>query len=255
MYQSVTQYFFVIRELTARELKRKYARSVLGILWSILNPLLNMVVMSLIFSTMFRRSIANFPIYYLTGRVMWDMFSQATNSSLSALVDNKGLLIRTKLPKQIFILSRIYTALANFGYTLIAYLMMLVVFQVEPKVTMLVFFPFALMMLVFSTGIGYILATTYVFFADIRHLWGVITVLWMQLSALFYPVDRLPEVMQNVLEYNPIYLMIYAARSCVMDGRIPEIRVWVFSAISALLSFAIGWLVFRHNSNHIMEQL
>ena len=124
------QYIFVIRELTAREIKRKYARSSLGIIWSVLNPLLYMVVMSLIFSTMFRRSIENFPIYYLTGQIFWTLFSGATNSAMTALVDNRNLLLQAKLPKQTFVLSRVYTTLVNFGYTCIAYIPMLIVFRI-----------------------------------------------------------------------------------------------------------------------------
>ena len=164
--EEIKQYLFVISELTAREIKRKYARSSLGIIWSVLNPLLTMVVMSLIFSTMFKRSIENFPIYYLTGQIFWTLFSTGTNASMTALVDNKNLLIKAKLPKQTFILSRIYTSLVNFGYTCIAYVMMLVVFRIKPGWTMLLFLADVAYGLVFSMGIGYMLAVAYVFFAD-----------------------------------------------------------------------------------------
>ena len=109
------QYWFALRQMVSREIKRKYARSHLGILWSVLNPLLSMAVMSMIFTTIFKRSIENFPIYYLTGSIMWGLFSSATNSTMTALVDNKGLLLRVKLTKQTFIFARILTALANFG--------------------------------------------------------------------------------------------------------------------------------------------
>lgn len=253
--EDIKQYFFVIRELTGREIKRKYARSVLGILWSVLNPLLNMVVMSLIFSTMFKRSIENFPIYYLTGRVVFDLFSGATNTSITALVDNKGLLIRTKIPMQVFILSRVYTAAANFGYTLIAYGMMLIVFQVEPAWTMLLFFFDILLAGIFATGLGYMLATAYVFFADIKHLYGVLLTLWMQLSAIFYPADRLPEVMQRVLDYNPMYTMISFARLCVMEGEIPPLRLWIMNTVSAAVAFLIGQIVYRLNRNKVMVHI
>jgi ABC-type polysaccharide/polyol phosphate export permease len=104
-FSDILQYVFVIRELTSREIKRKYARSSLGIIWSVLNPLLMMVVMSLIFSTMFKKSIENYPIYYLTGQIMWGMFSGGTESAMTSLVDNKTLLIKAKLPKHTFILS------------------------------------------------------------------------------------------------------------------------------------------------------
>ena len=124
------QYWFVIRELTGREIKRKYARSYLGIVWSVLNPLLTMAVMSLIFSTMFKTSISNFPIYYLTGNLFWGMFTGVTSTAMTALVDNRVMLIKVKLPMSIFPLSRAYTSLVNFVYSLAAYVVMLVVFKI-----------------------------------------------------------------------------------------------------------------------------
>lgn len=124
------QYLFVISELTGRELKRKYSRSRLGIIWSVLNPLLNMIVLSLIFSTMFKRSIENFPVYYLCGYVLWTLFTTATNTAMTALVDNKQMLIKVKIPMRVFIISRVYTALVNFGYSLIAFVPILLIFRV-----------------------------------------------------------------------------------------------------------------------------
>ena len=137
---TVKQYGFVVRELVSREIKRKYARSYLGILWSVLNPLLMMIVMSAIFSTMFRRSIENYPIYYLTGNIIFQLFSTATNTTMTCLVDNKQMLIKVKFPMQIFPLSRSVTALVNFGYSCIAYAAILIFFRIPLSVTML-FFP------------------------------------------------------------------------------------------------------------------
>ena len=186
--QQGKQYAFVIRQLTARELKRKYARSYLGVIWSVLNPLLSMVVLSLIFSQLFRRSIENYPIYYLTGNILWQAFTVATNSSMTSLVDNKMLLLKVKFPMELFILTRVYTALINLGYSLIAYIIMLFVFQVSPKWTML-FSPLIILFLfLFSLGISYMLATAYVFFGDVKHLYTVLLTIWMYCSAIFYPV-------------------------------------------------------------------
>ena len=129
--EELKQYYFVIKQLVDREIKRKYARSFLGVIWSVLNPLMTMAVMSMIFSTIFKRTIENYPIYYLTGTIFWQLFSGATNSAMTALVDNRTLLLKVKLPKQTFVLARIYTALTNFGYTCVAYVLMLVVFQIK----------------------------------------------------------------------------------------------------------------------------
>ena len=129
-FPTSAQYAFVIRQLTAREIKRKYSRSYLGIVWSVLNPLLSMAVLSLIFSQLFRRSIDNYPIYYLTGYILWQAFTGSTTASLTALVDNKSLLLKVKFPMELFILTRVYTALINLGYSLAAYVVMLLVFGV-----------------------------------------------------------------------------------------------------------------------------
>ena len=249
----ITQYLFVIRELTAREIKRKYARSSLGVIWSVLNPLLTMVVMSLIFSTMFRRNIENFPIYYLTGQIFWTLFSTATNSAMTALVDNKSLLIKAKLPKQTFILSRVYTALVNFGYTCIAYVMMLVVFRIKPGFSMLLILVDVAFMLLFSVGIGYVLAVEYVFFADIKYLYGVFLTLLMYLSAIFYPAERLSEVMQKVLRWNPVYDMITFARICVMQGKVPEVDLWGRILVWSIGVFIVGIVVFKNHENKVMQ--
>lgn len=253
--EELKQYTFVIRELTAREIKRKYARSSLGIIWSVLNPLLTMVVMSLIFSTMFRRMIENFPVYYLTGQIFWTLFSTATNSSMTALVDNRNLLIKAKLPKQTFILSRIYTALVNFGYTCIAFVLMLVVFRITPSWTMLLFPIDVICTLVFSMGIGYVLAVAYVFFEDTKYLYSVLLTLWMYLSAIFYPITQLPEAMQTFIGCNPVYVMIDFARECVVYGQAPELMTWIKLITWSIGSFAVGMLVFRVKENQVMQKV
>ena len=249
------QYVFVIRELTSREIKRKYARSSLGIIWSVLNPLLMMVVMSLIFSTMFKRSIENFPIYYLTGQTIWGLFSGATNSAMTALVDNKTLLIKAKLPKHTFILSRVYTALVNFGYTCIAYVLMLIIFRIPFTLTMLLFPVGILFGLLLSIGIGYLLATEYVFFADIKYLYGIFLTLLMYMSAIFYPVDSLPEMVQKVVNMNPVYLVILFTRECVMYGHVPETWVWIRLSVWSVASIIVGMIIFRTQENKIMQTI
>lgn len=217
--QQGKQYAFVIRQLTARELKRKYARSYLGVIWSVLNPLLSMVVLSLIFSQLFRRSIENYPIYYLTGNILWQAFTVATNSSMTSLVDNKMLLLKVKFPMELFILTRVYTALINLGYSLIAYIIMLFVFQVSPKWTML-FSPLIILFLfLFSLGISYMLATAYVFFGDVKHLYTVLLTIWMYCSAIFYPVEQLQGIIRVVIWNNPLYTFIHCMRKVVMMGR------------------------------------
>lgn len=249
------QYMFVIRELVNREIKRKYSRSYLGILWSVLNPLLSMAVISAIFSTLFKRNIENFPIYYLTGFIMWNLFTGATNAAMTSLVDNKMLLIKVKLPMVIFPLSRVVAALVNFGYSFIAYIVMLLVFRVEPSITMLFLPVVVFAQFLFSIGISYILTVAYVFFGDIKHLYSVLLTLLMYCSAIFYPVEAIGGVMAKIIERNPIYNFIACARCCMMYGTLPTGMQLLRMIIWSVVVYLLGTWVFRRTKNKIMQKV
>ncbi|HJB26336.1 MAG TPA: ABC transporter permease [Firmicutes bacterium] len=249
------QYAFVIQQLTSREIKRKYARSYLGILWSVLNPLLSMAVLSLIFSQLFRRSIENYPIYYLTGYILWQMFTGATTAAISTLVDNKPLLLKVKFPMELFVLTRAYTALVNFLYSAAAYVVMLLVFQITPKWTMLFSPVIILLLFLFSLGLSYLLAAAYVFFGDIRHLYSVFLTLWMYCSAIFYPVEQLEGVIRVIILCNPLYAYIHSLRGVVMEGVLPggwelaQMFMWGIGMMAA------GMFIFRRSKNKIIQKL
>lgn len=249
------QYFFVIKELTSREIKRKYSRSYLGIVWSVLNPLLMMAVLSMIFSQLFQKSIENYPIYYLTGYILWQMFTGATNAAMTTLIDNKMLLIKVKLPMEIFILARVYTALVNLGYSIIAYIVMLVVFGVKPNLAMLFSPVIILLLLVFSLGISFVLATAYVFFGDVKHLYSVLLTLWMYCSAIFYPVDQMEGIIRAIIEINPIFNYIDAMRNVVMYGVMPPVAEILRMVVWAVVVYIIGYYIFRKNKNKVMQKI
>ena len=255
MKRKINDYYFVLKELVGREIKRKYARSYLGIIWSVLSPLLMMVVLSLIFSQIFKRSIENFPVYFLTGYMLWQLFTESTNSAMTALVDNKLLLIKVKTPKQILTLSRVFTALANFLYSLIAFVLILMVFRIRPSFAILAF-PFVVaLLLLFCIGIGYMLSIAYAYFGDVRHLYSVLLTLWMYMSALFYPVEILPDYMQRVVALNPIYAYIEAARECILYHGFPDIVMWMKMLLWGIGIFITGLAVFSRNENRIMQRL
>lgn len=249
------QYAFAIRQLTARELKRRYARSYLGVLWSVLNPLLSMAILSLIFSQMFRRSIDNYPIYYLTGYILWQAFTGATTSALTSLADNKPLLLRVKFPLSLFILARVYTALINLLYSLAAYVVMLIVFRVAPKWTMLLTPVYIFFLFLFSLGMSYLLAAAYVFFGDIKHLYAVALTLWMYCSAIFYPVEQITGIMRAVILSNPMYAYIYCMRKAVMYGTLPTGVQWLQMVLWGVGMFAVGTAVFRKSRNKLMQRI
>lgn len=252
---NIKQYLFVISELTGRELKRKYSRSKLGILWSVLNPLLYMIVMSLIFSTMFKKSIENFPIYYLCGNVLWSLFNTATNTAMTVLVDNKQMLIKVKIPMQVFVVSRVYTALVNFGYSLIAFFPILLFFKVSLKGAILFIPVIVLFQLMFTLGFSYILSVSYVLFGDVKHLYGIVLTLWSFLSAIFYPTERLPIAMRTVVGNNPIYIYIDSLRWIILEGVLPPVNTMIKMVIWSVTVYFIGTHIFNSSKNKIMQKL
>lgn len=249
------QYLFAVKQLVSREVKRKYARSYLGIIWSVLNPLMSMAVLSMIFSTIFKRSIENFPIYYLTGTIFWNLFSGATDSAMTALVDNRALLMKVKLSKQTFVIARMFTALTNFGYTCVAYVLMLLIFRIRPNPYMLLFPVVVFFIMLFSAGIGFMLSILYVFFGDIKYLYSVLLTLWMYMSAVFYPVDRLSGTMQWIIRKNPVYNYIEFARDIVLYGVMPEPVLWLKIIGWGCVSFGAGYLFFRKKENLVMQRM
>lgn len=249
------QYWFVIQQLTSRELKRKYARSVLGVLWSVLNPLLSMGVLSLIFSQMFRRAIENYPIYYLTGYLLWQAFTGTTNSAMTTLADNRTLLLKVKFPMELFVLTRGCTALVNLGYSFVAYGVMLLVFRVEVGWAALFLVPIVGCLFLFSLGISYALSAAYVFFGDVRHLYSVALTLWMYCSAIFYPADQLSGPIRQVVEFNPLYLYIRCLRGAVMEGLPPTWEEIARMVAWGAGVYLVGWGIFRVLREKILLRL
>lgn len=252
---SKKQYWFAIKELTAREIKRKYARSYLGIVWSILNPLLNMIVLSLIFSYMFRNSIDYFPVYLITGQTIFSLFSVGTNSAMTSIADNKTLIQRTRLPKQIFILSRIYTAFVNFTYTLIPLVAVVLFFRIKITWTIVLIIPDLVLLTGFIIGTSYVLATMYVFFADIKHFYGIFITLLMYCSAIFYPATRLPDFMRYIISFNPVYLAIDIARHALIYGVVPYYTEWIKLFIASFIMLVLGYRIFSRTENDMMMHL
>lgn len=249
------QMIYAVKQLASREIKRKYARSYLGIVWSVLNPLLMMAVMSMVFSTMFRKTIENYPIYYMTGMILWSLFSDATDSAMSVLIDNKELMMKVRMPRQTFIYTKVISALLNLGYSLVAYVVLLVVFQIEFSWTMLLLPVPIIFLTLLSLGLAHVLSVLYVFFADVKYLYSVFLRLLMYLCALFYPVTSLPEQMQSIIGLNPVFVCINFARQCVMYQTVPDVMDWIKIVVWGVGMFAFGTWFFKHNENNIMQRM
>ena len=249
------QHFYVIRELTKREIKRKYARSYLGIVWSVLEPLLSMVVITFIFSYMLSKNIENYPAYYYVGYIVIAFFSTSTTSAMTSLKDNKSLMLKTKLPRRTFVLSRVYTALVNLGFSCIAFIFIVIALQIKITWTVLLFPVDIFFLTVFSIGVSYLLAIWFVFQQDAKNVYSIITLVLTRFAALFYSVDTLAPAVSKFVSYNPVYTYVKIARDSILYGKISEPQYWIQMVAWSIGIFVIGRIVFNAKENMVVEKL
>lgn len=252
---AVKKYRFLIRQLVGRDFKTKYKRSVLGVFWSFLNPLLTMIVQYIVFSNLFRFDVPHYQAYLIIGIVFFNFFSESTGMALGSIIGNAGLITKVYVPKYIYPLTRVLSSLVNLVISLIPLLLVTVISGCVPtKAYLLV--PFVLVCLaVFCLGIGLLLAAAMVFFRDVQFLWGVLSMIWMYLTPIFYPASILPDSVAWVLKVNPLYYFITFARSCFMDGISPEPVVYVQCALMAMATLLVGALVFRKSQDQFVLYL
>lgn len=253
MNYGLKQYIFVIRELTVREIKRKYSRSILGILWSVLHPLLFMVIMSIVFSG-FSDKKTLYPVYYLTGYTIWSMFNVATMTSMSVLEDNKTLLSKTKLPREVFILSRNYTAFVNLLFSTVALIMVLIFFKVHVDWTVVFYIIAALSEALFTIGVSFFISTIYVFYKDIRFIWKNILIVIVHMIAIYIPIERYPKNLEGITRKNPLFIFADVARRSILENSfdVVEVRSMLIWSISV---FLLGLLFFKSKEDAIINKV
>lgn len=236
---------FILKTLVTKDFKLKYRRSFLGVLWSVLNPLLMMVVMSAVFSYMFRFSIPNYPLYLILGQILFTLMSDATGAAMSSIIDAAGLIKKIRVEKMLFPLEKACFSMVNFLFSAIAAVIVMIYFQIFPTLNLL-FLPILLIcVLLFSVGLGLILSSLAVFFRDTIHLWGVILTAWTYATPIFYPLDLLPPSLITAMEFNPMYQYITYFRDIMMNGITPSLEQNLICIGMAVVTFAIGFIVFR----------
>lgn len=237
---------FVLESLVMRDFKLKYRRSILGVLWSILNPLLMMVVMAAVFSYMFRFSIENFPLYLILGTILFDYMNRATSAAVTSIVDAQALIKKIRIEKMIFPLECAGFELVNFAISLIAAVIVLIYFQVIPSVHAIWGLPLLIVFVtLFSAGLGLLLSALAVFFRDVMHLWGVVMTAWTYATPLFYPVDMLDPWMMQVMNFNPMYHYVTFFRDIMMWNINPGAMECLICFGMAAITFIVGFIVFR----------
>lgn len=251
MLTSLKKYRCLLTDLVSRDVKTKYRRSVLGILWSVLNPLLMMLVLTAIFSVVFKfefRDIS-FPVYYLTGYVMFNFVTEATNFSMTSIIGAAGLIKKVYIPKIIFPLEKCLFSLVNFGFSLIAAVIVFIATGVELHWTIVLFFVPVLYLLVFNFGFSLILATLNTFFRDVGYLYNVFITLWMYLTPIIYPLDAIPPMMQSIVRINPLYHYVDYFRQVTVMGTVPGLEANLICIAYSLIFLFLGVMVFQKNQN------
>ena len=236
---------FVLLSLVSRDFKLKYRRSLLGVLWSVLNPLLMMLVLTAVFQFMFRFQIENYPLYLILGNILFTLMNNAITSGLRSIIDSSSLIKKIRINKAIFPIQKAIFEVLNFTISLIAVAIVLIVYQVAPTVNVLLLPVLVIYVIIFSVGLSMLLSALTVFFRDIVHLWSVFALAWMYLSAIFYPVTELPEWLQQAMLFNPMYQFITYFREIVMWGTTPSLESNLICLGMGLVTLAAGILVFR----------
>ena len=241
--------FFKYRDLlillVQRDIKLKYRRSVLGYVWSVLNPLLSMLVMVVVFSHMFNRGIVNYPVYLITGNVLFNFMRDSSTQAMNSIVNSAPLLKKVYVPKYIFTMSKVTSGFVNLFFSLGALVIVMIITGLRFSwYNLLIVIPLA-ELYVFCLGLGLFLAAATVFFRDIQNIWNVVTMAWMYLTPIFYTLDSMSPFMQYwIPKLNPMYIYITQVRDFVLNGGWPWLVLIWRGAFVAVLMLGLGLFVF-----------
>ena len=246
------RYGFLMHQLVSRDFKNKYKRSVLGMLWSFLNPLLTMLVQYFVFSNIFKTDTENFVVYLLTGIVFFNFYSEASNMAMSSIVGNSALITKVYVPKYIYPLSRVLSSGVNFLISLVPLIIVIVATHVAIKpAILLVVYPI-ICNFILALGIGLILSSIMVFFRDTQFIYGVLLTALMYFTPIFYPITIIPERFRWLFYLNPVSNNIVFARSCILDGVFPGMKLALLCGGVAVAVLAIGATIFKRTQDRFI---
>lgn len=252
MLKRLKQYQFLFEELVKRDFTKKYKRTVLGMAWSILSPLMNLLIMWIVFSNFFGNNVDHYVIYLFSGQLVFSYFTDATNLGMNSLVNNAGIFTKVNVPKYLFLFSQNVSSLINFGLTLIIFFAFAVIDRIDFTWRFFLLLYPIVCLIIFNLGVGLILSALFVFFRDVQYLWGIVTQLLNWLSAIFYTIDSYSYSAQCLFLANPIYLYIRYFRKIVIDGVIPTPQFHVLAAAYALLAFGIGAYMYKRYNQEFL---
>lgn len=245
------RYRDLVRELVARELKVRYRRSVIGFLWTMLQPLLTMLVLTLVFSAIFRFDLPHYPVYALAGIMFWNFFSQSITASMNSLRGNAQLLTKLPVPKLVFPLATVVAGVVNLLFALLP-LFAILVLTGHPIRPAILFLPVAILVAaLFTLGAGLLLSPLAVFFHDTVEMVSVLMTLLMYMTPLFYPMAIVPEKFLWAIRFNPIRSILEVFRDPIYFGKIPPLSHLTVAVTLTVLALVIGGVAFRKSSDRI----
>ncbi len=246
------RYRYLLGNLISRDLKVKYRRSVLGFMWSILNPLLMALVINAVFSRIFRFQVEYFIVYYLTGSLIFNFMTEATTGSLTSVISAASLIKKVYIPKYIFPLEKCLFAFVNMLFSSVAVIVVILIVRMPVAPTALLFFYPMICTLIFSLGLSLILASTNVFFRDIGHLYTVWTVAWMYLTPVIYPAEVIPDRLAPIMHLNPMFHYVTYMRDVVMYATVPSVTEHLVCIVYALAFLAAGLVLFKKQQDRFI---
>jgi ABC-type polysaccharide/polyol phosphate export permease len=240
----IWRYRDLLKLLILNSIKTRYRRSALGVVWTLLNPLLNTLVLTIVFSKLFRFDIDNFPVYLLVGLLVWNFFAQTTTQAMNTLIWGSNLLKRIYIPRTIFAVSVAGNGIINFLLALIS-LAIIMIFTRHPITPAILLLPVAILILtMFTLGFALFMSTLAVFFVDIVDMFGVVLSVLFYLTPIFYPISVVPQEIVRVVEYNPITILLSLFRSSIYLGVIPDVNLILSALTLSIVTLLIGWMVF-----------
>lgn len=252
MLQKLKRHQFLFEELVKRDFKKKYKRTVLGMAWSVLSPLLLLLVMKMVFARFFGRNMEHYTIYLFCGNIVFAYFNESTNQGMTSLLYNSSIFTKVNVPKYLFLFSKNVQCLINFGLTLCVFVLFCILDGIVFTWRWIMLaYPICLLVL-FNIGVGLVLSALFVFFRDIQYLWGVFTQLLMYVSAIFYTIDGYSPMIQNAFLLNPVYLFIRYFRKIVIDAVIPTLWFHLLMAFDVLVVLGLGCLMYKKYNHRFL---
>lgn len=252
LIQKLKEYQFMFEELVKRDFKQKYKRTVLGMGWSILSPLLTLLIMRIVFTEFFGRTVEHYTTYLFAGNLVFSFFKESTKGGMNALMSNKHIFTKINVPKYIFLLTKNVSAVINFAITLAVFFLFAAFDGIHFSwrfITLI--YPITCLVL-FNIGVGLVLSAMFVFFRDTSYLYDLFTLLLMYMSAIFYSVDKYSPLKQRLFLCNPVYCVIKYVRLVVIDGTVPSLAFHALILFYALLALFVGGLIYKKKNHQFL---